>query len=431
MNETVLFTEEDIARGYYPLRPFQKWIIDRNFHKAKSTMMNESIFMKIHPQIDLEKFIDAFNKVFDNHDTFRCRLVFHPENNELCQRFDGETSHVKVEEWSDEEFTFIKDFLAEPFFMINKPLYRIYIFKTPTANYFYGEVHHSIIDGVGVVLLLMREVDLIYKGKKIKTPVSYADFIADEMKIPREEIENARNYWREMLKNFGDEKHLPPCDLSEKSSWKKGNFFYEFKNITQEYFRDKGNSESYFYMAASMFAIAKTTNSKKSLMTGIHNGRTNSKEMRLFGLMIEQLPIAMDFSENISLKDFLKNLQKKMSEGINYRRGLDFVYDGGFEDNCATFIFQKKNLGVQTYLKFGDLPCEVEEATRKLWSAAQNTFDIEVTVSEDGKTFVELDYDTGNYSENAIKNFAETMDAIILKMQQENISVHEILEGEI
>ncbi|MBR6012912.1 MAG: hypothetical protein IK062_03900, partial [Selenomonadaceae bacterium] len=333
---------------------------------------------------------------------------------------------VKVEEWSDEEFKNFKNFLAEPFFLINNSLYRAYIFKTPSANYFYGEVHHSIIDGVGIVMLTMREVDLIYKGKKIKNPLSYADFIAEEIKIPPEKIENDRNYWREMLKNFGNEKNLPPYDISEKSSWKKGNFFYEFKNITQEFFKDKGNKESYFYMAASMFAIAKSTNSKKSLMTWIHNGRTNSKEMRLVGLMIEQLPIAMDFSENISLEDFLKNLQEKMTEGINYRRGLDFVYDGGFEDDCATFIFQKKNLGVQHYLKFGDLHCEVEEVERKLWAASQNILDIEITVSEDGKTFVELDYDTGNYSENAMKNFAELIDEILLKMQKENISVNEI-----
>ena len=98
-----------------------------------------------------------------------------------------------------------------------------------------------------------------------------------------------------------------------------------------------------------------------------------------------------------------------------------------FINTQIVHIFQKKNLGVQNYLKFGDLPCEVEEVTRKLWSASQNTLDIEITVSEDGKTFVELDYDTGNYSENAMKNFADIMDEILLKMQEKNISVHEIL----
>ena len=91
-----------------------------------------------------------------------------------------------------------------------------------------------------------------------------------------------------------------------------------------------------------MFALSKSANSKKSLLTWIHNGRTNSKELRLFGLMIEQLPVSMDFSQNISLAELFKTLEKQTADGLTYRGGLDFVYDGNFEDGCATFIFQKK-----------------------------------------------------------------------------------------
>ena len=90
----------------YPLRPFQKWIIDRSFHKANSTMMNIGTFFEINPEIDSEKFIDALNKVMEIHDIFRCRFVFHPETNEICQRFDGEIFPVRVENWSDEELKF-------------------------------------------------------------------------------------------------------------------------------------------------------------------------------------------------------------------------------------------------------------------------------------------------------------------------------------
>lgn len=145
-----------------------------------------------------------------------------------------------------------------------------------------------------------------------------------------------------MLKNFGAEKHLPPPDISENPAWKNGAFNYELKNISQKFFSDTDNKETNFFMAASMFALAKSANSKKSLLTWIHNGRTNSKELRLFGLMIEQLPIAMDFSQNISLAELFQILEKQTADGLTYRSSLDFVYDGNFEDGCATFIFQKK-----------------------------------------------------------------------------------------
>lgn len=153
MNEN--FSQNDIEKGFYPLRPFQKWIIDRNFYKAKSTMMNIGSFFKINPQIDVERLKDSFNKVISNHDIFRCRFVFHPETNEICQRFDGEISPVRVENWSDEELKFFKKSLAEPFLLINKPLYRIYIFKTPSVNYLYLDAHHAILDGATLALLFM------------------------------------------------------------------------------------------------------------------------------------------------------------------------------------------------------------------------------------------------------------------------------------
>ena len=418
-------TQKDIEKGFYPLRPFQKWIIDRNFHKANSTMMNIGSFVKLNPEIDVEKFIDAVNKVLESHDIFRQKFVFHPETGEICQRFDGEIFPVRVENWSDEDFNFLKKTFVEPFMLIDKPMYRFYIFKTPTTNYFFVDIHHSILDGTACVLLLAHEIDLNYKGKKVKTSANYADLIAEENKITQENLETARNFWREMLKNFGSEKHLPPPDISEKPSWHKGQFIYDFKNISQKFFRETGCKETIFFMLASMLAISKSANKKKSLITWIHNGRTSQKEMRIFGLMIEQLPVALDFSENISVTDVLENvadllriLEKQMADGLSFRNGLDFVYDGNFEDGCATFIFQKKTLNIQNYFKFDNLVCEVEEIQNNLWSAAQNTLDIEVSLTDEGKYFVVLDYDTGNYSENAMKNFAELMDKIIFQMQK-------------
>ena len=239
-------------------------------------------------------------------------------------------------------------------------------------------------------------------------------------------MELERNFWRNMLKNFGNEKKLPPPDISEKPAWQKGEFIYEFKNISQKFFRETKNKETVFFMAASMLAISKSANVKKSLLTWIHNGRTNSKELRLFGLMIEQLPVALDFSENISLAELFQTLENETVEGLKNRRGLDYVYDGGFEDGCATFVFQKKNLDIQNSFKFGGHECKVLEIQNNLWSAAQNTLDIEVSLTDDDKYFVALYYDKGIYSEGAMKNFAELMDKIIFKMQSENIFLNEI-----
>ena len=171
-------------KKFYPLRPFQKWIIDRSFHKANSTMMNIGTFFKLNSEIDAEKFIDAINKVMESHDIYRCRFVFDPETGEICQHFEGEIFHVQVESWSDEEFNFLKKTFTEPFMLIDKPMYRIYLFKTQSANYLYVDFHHSIMDGTALAILFAREIDMCYQGKKMRSnPAQYADLIDEEIKF--------------------------------------------------------------------------------------------------------------------------------------------------------------------------------------------------------------------------------------------------------
>ena len=85
------------TRGYYPLRAMQLWIVDSQFYKAKSTMMNNGVLLKLQPQIDLNRLAQAVNDTLNNYDIFRCRLVFHPVTNDICQRFDGKILSVKIE----------------------------------------------------------------------------------------------------------------------------------------------------------------------------------------------------------------------------------------------------------------------------------------------------------------------------------------------
>ena len=176
--------EQLTERKFYPLRPIQRWLIDTHFNKAKSTMMNIGGLYKLSAKMDLQRFTDALNEVLSLHDTFRCRLVFHPETSDMCQTFDGEVEPVKIEQMSDEEFSARMDKLREPYMLIDNRLWRVYVIETPTARYFYGDFYHAIMDGVSSAILFLSEVDKIYRGRKVKRPaLSYAEYIDEESKF--------------------------------------------------------------------------------------------------------------------------------------------------------------------------------------------------------------------------------------------------------
>ena len=410
---------------YYPLRPIQRWLIDTHFNKAKSTMMNIGGLYKLSSQIDIQRLESAINEVLNTHDIFRCRLVFHPETSDLCQTFDGEVMPVIVEEWTDEEFKLIKKYLAEPYDLIGKPLYRVYIFKTPSANYLYVDFYHAIMDGVSAAIVFSREMDKVYRGRKNKrTPLSYAAFVEEEANIPPENLAEGHEYWEKMFAPFDKKKHLPPVDVEGVAAWTQGNFDYEFKNISNEFFRNTRLSENIYFLGACMLTLAKITGSKESIMSWIHNGRTNMHEMRIMGLMLEQFPCAWDFHNDMTVGEFLHKLFGQTQISMTYRKSLDTVYNSGLEDDCVSFLFQK---GMNGNLVLGDTPMEVVYLPPNEISAVENALDVEIEENDKGFYEIFLDYDASRYSEAAMKNFAETYDAILLAMQDLNARTSKIL----
>ena len=416
---------EDTAKKFYPLRPMQRWLIDTHFNKAKSTMMNIGALSKLSPLIDIPSFADAINTVLNTYDIFRCRFVLHPETLEICQTFDGEVMPVIIEEWTDQEFDMIKKYLAEPYDIIGKPLYRVYLFKTPSANYFYLDFYHAVADGTALAVIFLREIDKAFRGNKKKKSVpSYAEYIESQMNINPEELAEGHAYWQKMLAPFDPEKHLPPTKVQRDAAWTQGNLEYKFQNVSDEYFHKTHVKENHFFLGAAMLTLAKVTGSKSSIMSWIHNGRTTMREMRLFGLMLEQFPCAWDFHEDNSVEDFLSKLHGQIQIGMKYRKSLDMVYDNGLEDECVSFIFQKK---FYEDFAFNDMNCSIVDLPPNEISAAENALDIEINSEVMGDYTVFLDYDSSLYSEAEMKNFAETMDKIILAMKNPKTLTSEIL----
>ena len=409
---------------YYPLRPIQRWLVDTHFNKAKSTMMNIGALFKLSQSLDMERLADSVNQVLSVHDIFRCRFVFHPETSDLCQIFDKEITPVKVEYISDEEFEQRAEKLREPYHIVNKPLWRIYLFKTPTANYLFGDFYHAVMDGVAASYLFWRELDAVYRGrKKVLPKPSYAAYVETEAQIPESELAEGHKYWRGILEHFDKRKHLPPTKNLGDAAWTRGTLDYTIKNIFNEYFRHTHLIENNFFLGATMLTLAKVSGSKESVMSWINNGRTNMHERRLMGLMLEQLPCAWDFRNDMTVEEFLNKLAGQINTGLQYRKSLDVVYNEGLEDECASFIFQKN---INNEFIFCDTPAEIVYLPPNEISAVENALDVEINTDDSGRYLLFLDYDASLYTEDEMLNFAKTLDEILLAMQDINLPVSKI-----
>ena len=418
-----------MKRKFYPLRPIQRLFVDTHFNRAKSTMMNVGALLKLSPIIDMERLSIAVNETLAAHDIFRCRLMVHPDTQDICQVFDGEILPAKVEKISDEEFEFLrKKLLKQPYKLINKPLYNITLIETPTSKYLYLDFYQAIMDGVSISVLFQNEVNMRYKGRYIsKKFPSYADFVEVEMQIPDTELETGHEYWRKLLANFNREKNIPPIDVRTIRLWTKGEIKLKFKNISEEFFRKSRRNETTFFLATFMMTLAKVCNLKNIYMRLLHNGRSNYDERRIMGLMFDNFPCVWDFEKDMTVEDFLNSLEGNIQTGFNYKQSLDIVYSEGLADDCPTFVFQKDIFNDHAII--GDSTAVIIDMPPNEMSATPNSLDFKVFSKEDGMYEFLLTYDAGRFGRNSMKNLVAILEKILSAMQNEKNTTSKILDS--
>lgn len=423
---------EPSLQEYYPLRPIQRWMADAHFWKAKSTMLNTGALIRLDPSIDMERLAEAMNDLLATYDIFRCRLVFHPETGDLCQRFDGEVERVYVESMSEELLEARKQELKQPYDIIDHPLHRVHLMKTASAQYLYVDFYHVIMDGTAIVLLFWRELEKRYVNginqKAKRQPASYADYVLEESRIPAEELAEGQAYWRKMLEGFDEKKHLPPMDGGNPADGPEHEMELPIQGIEKHFFKGKEFSENTFFMAASMLATAKLTGVKESILSWVHNGRVTSAERRLMGLMLDQFPLRWDFDRDLPAGEFLKALEERVKEGMKYRKSLGSIYEDCLEDNCASFILQKGSMGRRGSMKFGDTMATIEEMPANEISAAENILDIELNAHDDGTYSLVLNRDTNRFSNAAMKRYYQTVVEMVEALQDESRMILELLK---
>ena len=404
------------SEKFYPLRPIQRMLIDTHLKKAKSTMMNIGALLKLPSGVDIERLADSINETLNAHDIFKCRLGFNPVTGELSQTFDSEAIHIEVKKFSDEEFSERVEKFKEPFKFIGNPLYRIYLFETPTAGYFYADFYHAIMDGASVSNFF-NETDLRYRGRKIKNPSkTYLQIILEDLQFADDELDDAHEYWKKILSKFDRKKHLPPVDVQNISAWSKGTFNYTFKNIGEEFFRNTRRNEQIYFLGAAMLALTKITGANDSVINLIDWGR-NADNSNLMGLFMEDFPCYKDFGENLTAENFLNELEGNIRINKKFRKGLDIVYDNYLAEDCATFIFMKDTL--KNHVMIGDNTAQIIDMPPNEFSASENSLDIEVWTTERGTYDLILNYDASRFSSANMKNFAVTMDKIIGDMKKD------------
>ncbi len=204
--EDVAQIDTSLETGKFELTPVQRCFFSRNFINMHH--WNESFPLYLKDGFDENILINVINNLMQYHDGLR--LVFRKENGRYVQYLKGKeefSNNLIISQISPDMN--INDTLSKEALSLNLsidlakgPLIKFVLFKTVEGDYLYTIMHHLIIDGLSIGIIMkdvmtgyfqaLRGAEINFDPKTVPI-VNWADFI--NKYALGEEITKEKQYW--------------------------------------------------------------------------------------------------------------------------------------------------------------------------------------------------------------------------------------------
>lgn len=332
---------------YYPLSAAQKRIVLETEFGTEGLAYNNPLWFRFRGKLDHARLSRALEAMIQRHEILRTRFVFvqgHPMQ-EILDRIDLPLTFFSVDgSLPDEEMVgdantktnkrtknnfFIKQWqkkLVKPFSLEKGPLFRIALIETEEETYLFLDFHHSIIDGMSMVVFI-EEFSALYSGKTtLAEPSQYTSYsewmrmrddtdalhewIADLSPLP-EPLDIVTDFSRPIART--DRGGMVDADLSEEIELR-------MRKICQE----QGMTPYMLFFSALAVYLSKLGRSEDFLIGSPFSARTHPDTERMLGMFVNTLPLRVRPKLEENFLDLVNETRKYLLEV--YER-QDFPFD--------------------------------------------------------------------------------------------------------
>lgn len=408
----------------HSLSPLQLQMIDNQLFRPGSTMWSNMHFLALFPDAEAERLCGAVNKALQNHPALSVAFFF-DENNELKQEYrPGLLPEVKVQDIRPETEDALADILLLPFERIlNACLCKVNIFRGRKGCYLFMDVHHLLMDGGSLGVVLGDIVDA-YFGRELKPDYYFAMLAEAEERAAAGGTARDRAWF---IERYGDAEddwcNIPEPDYDSTNINQAGrmhrlSFTAQQVAAAEAYWEV---SHSVMAISAGLLALSRFTGKKHVMINWIFNNRLAPETEHTVGMLIRNLPAAIRMEEVSSVRELLHSVKEQVAEGIAHS-SWDFMSETrqAYLNDCMEVNLQ---LGIN-----GDeldaLPHELIELTDD-FSAAGARLEMELLENEfgDGAFDSEMEYAEGLFNRERIEAFhdlyIQIMEEMILNCQEE------------
>ena len=310
--------EQERKKPHY-LSAMQTKLIDYQFARANSTMWNNMYYLfRFNRKTDPERLRNAINQAIHHHPALSMRIGFN-ERRELVQTYCPELlPEVQFEKCTDMDVIRMKDELVKPFPLFNSPLLRVRMFLTERYSYLFYDVHHLVMDGA-CIGLIMSSIVKAYRGEPL-SPDYYCAYLAHEDSIRMSpQYEEDKAYFE---KKYGgcDWCWIPEPDRVEFIPTAAGRVIrFPFDASDLEAAEKRLNaSRSVIAIAAAILTLHETSGKNDIMTNWIFNNRLGSFASNSVGMLIKNLPVGIHMDQMHSLEELIAEIKKQVADGISH-----------------------------------------------------------------------------------------------------------------
>ncbi len=397
----------------YPLSQTQMGIYVTCMNTQEEGNYNIDMLYKLDGDVDTERLAKALDKVIEAHPYVKSRLVTGENGEVVFEDHSEDEFHASVFDINDIED--VRTHLGEDYDLMHDQLFRLEIYKTKKGNYLYVDFHHIVFDGMSMVNFL-KEVNRAYMGEALIGEETDGFAVAEHEAEMRQSAgyQQAKDWYMKEYAEASDIDSMPLPDVQTKEPEHFADIRIPMaidKSKVEAYCQQNGCKESMLLTMAFGYTLAKYSCDDKALFNTIYHGRADRSTRNSFCMMVQTLPVFIDFSKSNEVSTLLGNVTvqiMKARQNASYSYGeacteiglkseISFAYQGSLNGFELT-LGDKKQSSAYLYKHHPGIQLSIR------------------LVVEDDKYVAKVDYPTHKYSEQMVGGIMKTYCQIVKEM---------------
>ena len=357
--------------------------------------------------LDEERLRQAIETAVAAHPTLFTRIELNEQGDPLQTIDDTETFTLNVEHIDDIEAE--KQRMIVPFDIYKDRLFHIRLFKDSEHFYFFLDIHHIIGDGTTLKVML-SDLEKAYAGEKLEPEaMTMAEVALAEDALRKTAAFDEGKQWYAQNFDCSDcfTQLMPDLEEPEHTEASMVRTLDVDMAEVDAFCKENGIFKSNFFTTVYSFLLAKYNNEQESLFTTIYNGRTDKRFLHSVGMTVKTLPVYAKFNNETKVIDYLKAGQDQMS-GVRKHEAY------AFSDALNDLGLQSNSMFAWHGMMFADEQlCGKPMKTIRLCNSTLEASLYLKAFILNGKYQVKAEYNSNEYSEEIIRQYLESYEAVV------------------